>query len=129
MFCLLTRFSVPPYRGASGAPGTPAVGMGNGDAAIVGSAVGSGGAVGAISGCDVGSAAGGLGAVVGNDVVCVGNGGAVGATAGCGIGVAAAGAGLAGAGNASPSSEHATTAAAIAASVKIIRKDRMIGRR
>ena len=119
MFCLLTRLSVPPYRGASGAP---AVGAGSGDAAIVGSAVGSGGEVGAMTGCGGGSATVGLGAVVGNGVVGVDIGGVVGAMAGCDVGDATAGARLAGAGNVSPSSEHAT-AAAIAASVRIIRNE------
>ena len=120
MFCLLTRFSVPPYRGASRAL---AVGAGNGDAAIVGSAVGSGGAVGAIAGCGVAGPAVGPGAVVGNGIVAVGNGGAVGATTGCVVGGDAAGAGLDCAGSVSPSSEHATAAAAIAASIRIIRKE------
>lgn len=126
MFCLLTRFSVPPYRGASRAP---AVGVGSGDAAIVGSAVDSGGAVGAMAGCCCANAVG-MGAVVGNGIVAVGNGivavgngSVVGATADCAVGDAAAGAGLTGAGNASPSSEHATAAAAIATSVRIIRKE------
>ena len=125
IFCLLTRFSVPPYRGSS-CP--PAVGAGNGDAAIVGSAVGSGGAVGAMAGGGVGNAAVGLGAVVGNAIVGIGIGGAVGATSGWFVGDAATGAGLAGAGNASPSSEHVTADAAIAASVRITRQEWMIGR-
>ena len=128
MFCLLTRFSVPPYRGASDAP---AVGAGDGDEAMVGLAVGNGGAVGAMAGCRVAGGAVGLGAGVGNGIVVVGIGigGAVGAMAGCCVADVVAGAGLAGAGNASPSSEHATAAAAIAASVRIIRNEWMIGRR
>ena len=125
MFCLLTRFSVPPYRGASGAP---AVGASNGDAAIVGAAVGRVGAVGAMAGWGVGNAAVGLDAGVGKGIAGVGNGGAVGTTAGCGVGGAAAGTGLSGAGNASPSSEHAT-AATIAASISTIRNEWMLGRR
>ena len=88
--------------------------------------MGNGGAVGAMAGCGIGDVAAGLGAVVGSGIVGVGSGGAVGATTDCDVGDAAASAGLDGASNASPSSEHATTAAAIAASVRIIRNERMI---
>ena len=85
--------------------------------------MGSGGAVGAMASCGVANDAVGLGAVVGNGVVGVGSGGVVGATASCDVPVAVAGAGMAGVDGASPSSEHATTTAAIAASARITRNE------
>ena len=82
-----------------------------------------------MAGCSVSNAAVGLGVDVGNGIIGVDIGGVVGATTDCDVGDAAASAGLACAAGASPSSEHAPANAAIAASVKIIRKEWITGRR